>query len=256
MSLQEPVHADDVADLERAIVAAVAPAAVEEMRGWILAFDRGTVSRARSAAPLSHETGDADVVDSICEAYAAHRLPPMFRVARMPSLAAVEARLARSGLQAQQPTDVQLAQASRIARMAPHPGVRIDTKADDAWAGVFLGEGFDPVDGASRVRTLTRAPGSLFASIREEDGTVVAAGVLSLAGGWAGIHGMRTALSHRGRGLATRVLAALAQAALERGYPRIMLQVERANEAAQSVYARCGFRRAWTYAYWREVAGN
>ena len=128
--------------------------------------------------------------------------------------------------------------------------MRIDTRPDDAWASVFLGEGFDPVDGASRVRTLTRAAGSLFASIREGD-QVLAAGVLARGHGWGSIHGMRTALSHRGQRLATRVLAALARAAIERGHERLMLQVESENEAAQKLYARCGFERAWTYRYWR-----
>ena len=62
-----------------------------------------------------------------------------------------------------------------------------------------------------------------------------------------------SAQSHRGQRLATCVLAALAQAAIGRGHPRVMLQVERANEPAQKLYARCGFTRAWTYRYWREA---
>ncbi|MES1265922.1 MAG: GNAT family N-acetyltransferase, partial [Variovorax sp.] len=143
-----------------------------------------------------------------------------------------------------------VARAEVVARAGPVDSVRLDLRPDDAWASVFLGEGFDPVDGASRVRTLTRAAGSLFASIREAD-RVIAAGVLAFGHGWASIHGMRTAQSYRGRRLATRIMAALAQAAIERGHERLMLQVERENDAAQSLYARCGFDRAWTYTYWR-----
>jgi ribosomal protein S18 acetylase RimI-like enzyme len=47
-------------------------------------------------------------------------------------------------------------------------------------------------------------------------------------------------------------MAALAHVAIERGHPHLMLQVERANDTAQRLYARCGFERAWTYVYWRE----
>ena len=241
----------EVASLERAIVAAVAPPEVREAAGWIAAFDDGTVNRAKSAAPLSHDRADAGAVAAVRDEYVARGLSPMYRVPQLAVFAAIEGQLARAGLQAQQPTDVQVARSVDVARTMPTDGVRIDTKPDDAWASVFLGEGFDPVDGASRVRTLTRAAGSLFASIRDGD-RVIAGGVLAFGHGWAGIHGMRTALDFRGRRLATRVLAALAQTALDRGHPKLMLQVERANDAAQKLYARCGFERAWTYAYWRE----
>jgi predicted GNAT family acetyltransferase len=249
MSIHE-LFGIDVASVERAIVAAVAPPEACETGGWIVAFDNGTVSRARSAAPLSHEGSHATAVAAIRDEYARRGLPPMYRVPQLAVFAAVEDELARLGLHAEQPTDVQVARASGVARAADAGGVRIDARPDEAWASVFLGEGFDPVDGASRVRTLTRAPGSLFASIREGD-RVIAAGVLALGHGWGSIHGMRTALPWRGQRLATRVLAALAQAAIERGHERLMLQVEGANDAAQKLYARCGFERAWTYNYWR-----
>jgi ribosomal protein S18 acetylase RimI-like enzyme len=241
----------EVARVERAIVAAVAPAEVRELHGWIAAFDDGTVNRAKSAAPLSHEDPDAGTVAPLRDEYLARGRAPIFRVPELPAFGAVDGALARFGLQPKQPTDVQVAPAAAVARLAAGADVRLDAQPDAAWAAVFLGEGFDPVDGASRVRTLTRAEGSLFASIRDGD-AVLAAGVLACAHGWASIHGMRTAKAHRGRGLATQVLAALSQAALTKGYGQVMLQVERANETAQRLYARCGFERAWTYRYWRE----
>lgn len=241
----------DVASVERAIVAAVAPPEVRELHGWIAAFDDGTVNRAKSAAPLSHDCISARPVMLIRDEYLARGLAPQFRVPELPAFRDVDEALARLGLQPRQPTDVQVAHADGVARLAPGKGVQLDAQPDAAWATVFLGEGFDPVDGASRVRTLTRASGSLFASIRDGD-AVLAAGVLAVAHDWASIHGMRTAKPHRGQGLATRVLAALAQAAIARGYPQVMLQVECANETAQRLYARCGFERAWTYRYWRE----
>ena len=121
---------------------------------------------------------------------------------------------------------------------------------------MFLGEGFDPIDGASRVRTLSRAPQALFASVRE-DGRTVAAGMASFSHGWASVHGMRTAQDCRGRGLAGRVLSALADAARSKGYERMFLQVEAHNAAALALYKRCGFELAWTYAYWQKgVASN
>jgi predicted GNAT family acetyltransferase len=240
----------DIASVERAIVAAVAPPEVGELHGWIAAFDNGTVNRAKSAAPLLHDRVDAGAAMLIRDEYVARGLAPIFRVPDLPAFGRVDEELARFGLQPKQPTDVQVARADAVARLVPAGDVQLDAQPDAAWAAVFLGEGFDPVDGVSRVRTLTRAQGSLFASIRDGD-AVLAAGVLAASHGWASIHGMRTAKSQRGRGLATRVLAALSQAAIARGYSNVMLQVERANETAQRLYAHCGFERAWTYRYWR-----
>ena len=146
---------------------------------------------------------------------------------------------------------MQTAATSDVQRVAKGPAADIAAQPDEGWAAVFLGEGFDPVDGASRVKTLSRAPGTLFASIRE-DGRTVAAGAAAFGHGWASVHGMRTAQACRGRGLAARVLASLADAASARGYPRMFLQVEAHNPPAQSLYRRAGFEPAWTYAYWRK----
>lgn len=241
----------DVEAIERATVAAVAPRDVEELPGWLLAFDSVTVNRARSAVPLSHEAPDASAVPRIDERYRARGIPPNFRIAQIASMAAAERELQRLGLGSKQPTQVMVARANDVARAASEGNVTITTAPDAAWAAVFLGEGFDPTDGASRVATLKRAPGSLFAAIREGN-EVIAGGVLALGHGWASIHGMRTALARRGEGLATRVLAALAREARRRDHERIVLQVEVANETAARVYRRCGFERAWTYAYWRD----
>jgi ribosomal protein S18 acetylase RimI-like enzyme len=241
----------DVDSLERATVAAVAPREVRGLAGWLLAFDDGTVNRARSAVPLSHERPDAHVARSIFEMYQERGVMPNFRIPQKPSMGDVEAQLVQLGLLPLQPTQVLVANANDVISSVGSGAVEIADAPNDAWAAVFLGEGFDPKDGASRVATLRRASGSRFGAIREA-GQVVAAGVLAMSHGWATVHGMRTALSHRRRGLATRVLAAFASEASARGYERLVLQVEVANDAASRVYKRCGFAHAWTYVYWRE----
>jgi ribosomal protein S18 acetylase RimI-like enzyme len=65
---------------------------------------------------------------------------------------------------------------------------------------------------------------------------------------------MRTAASHRGRGLAARVLAGLADAATQQALTRVFLQVEEGNSAARALYRRAGFTTAWRYHYWRRPA--
>ncbi|MNS49561.1 putative acetyltransferase [compost metagenome] len=62
---------------------------------------------------------------------------------------------------------------------------------------------------------------------------------------------MRTEQSQRGRGLAGRVLAGLAQAALARGVERVFLQVDAQNQPALALYRRAGFETRWQYCYWQ-----
>ena len=104
----------------------------------------------------------------------------------------------------------------------------------DQLVGLLEKEGVDvavvPIPGRTRSNT----------AIAEADGTVTK---LNEPGPTLGASDLDA--------LATQVLAALSQAALASGHSQVMLQVERANETAQRLYARCGFERAWTYRYWR-----
>jgi len=85
-----------------------------------------------------------------------------------------------------------------------------------------------------------------------ENGTTVAAGAGAFSHGWASVHGMRTDQACRGRGLAGRVLAGIAEVAARRGIDRVFLQVEDVNAPALALYRRAGFETAWSYDYWRK----
>ena len=239
----------DVEAIERATLAAVSPQAQEELRGWLLPFDNGTVGRAKSAVPLAHVAPDIDVLRQIEARYLAHGLPAVFRIPEVPAFDAFRAALTGAGYVGERPTQVHCARVAEMRREPAADGLVLASTPDEAWAAVFVGEGFDPVDGASRVAILSRAPRALFASLRE-DGVTVAAGMASFSQGWASVHGMRTAQAHRGRGLAGRVLAAFAQAAASDGCARMFLQVQADNTAALALYGRSGFTSVWAYRYW------
>lgn len=237
----------DVEGIERATLEAVSPDAVVEMPDWLVALDPGTISRARSAAPLRHDLGP-ERLDDIEALYAQAGLPAAFRLSDAPGLDAVRVELTRRGYRSEWATVVKLGEVAAMAALSDAPA-EVAESPDEAWGQVFLGEGFDPVDGACRVRALGRANGSVFASVREE-GRALAVGVASFSHGWASIHGMRTEMAHRGKGLAGRVLAGLARAAEARGIARVFLQVEEGNAPARALYRRAGFAPAWRYWYW------
>jgi N-acetylglutamate synthase len=245
------MNEQDIESIERATVAAVSPQAQDEIDGWLLPFDNGTVGRSKSAVPLSHAPPDARVLARIEARYAERGMPVMLRLPALPAFDAFRELVARNGYTTGKPTLVQVAGTPRVMQVSSDGRAETAVRPDDGWASVFVGEGFDAVDGASRVATLARAPGALFASIRE-NGATIAAGMGAFSHGWGSVHGMRTAQQQRGRGLAGRVIATLAEAARARGCERMFLQVEAHNDAALSLYRRAGFETVWAYDYWKK----
>jgi ribosomal protein S18 acetylase RimI-like enzyme len=243
----------DVESLERATLASVAPDEVHEIGGFLVGVDAGTLGRARSAAALRHDV-DADpaVLDEIERLYRSRGRRPVFRVADVQT--GLEAELARRGYAPDTPTLVMTGDVAAMRALGGAPAAVADAP-DAAWTAVFLGEGFDPVDGASRMRNLSRSPGAVFASVREEAGRALAVGVGGFGHGWLSVPGMRTHPARRGEGLAGRVLATLAAEAQARGIPRAFLQVQAQNAPALSLYARAGFEPAWRYRYWSAPVG-
>ena len=238
----------DIAGLERATLAAVPPQAQEEIGGWLVALDRGTVGRAHSAAPLAHAAPSAGSLEAVEDRYARFGLPAVFRLPDVPAFAELQEQLLARGYRAGKPTLVQVAQVDALPVDATLP-VWLATAPEPGWEQVFLGEGFDPVDGASRLAILRRARDSVFASIAR-DGQTVAVGSACFSHGWCGVHGLRTLPAARRQGAAGSILAAFARQARERGIARAFLQVEEGNAPARALYARLGFATAWRYRYW------
>lgn len=240
------MNACDVESLERSTVEGVAPAQVREIDGWLVPLDDGAIRRAKTAVPLRHDIGAAALND-IEAAYWTEGLSPAFRIAETPGLQGVRDALIQRGYVSEIPTVVKIGDVERLAAVRDKPGDLL-TEPDEAWAAVFLGEGFDAAEEASRVAALTRSPDALYAAARE-DGRTVAVGCVTFGHGWAGIHGMRTDAARRGRGLASTVLATLGRAIQDRGVERVFLQVQEGNDA-RSLYRKAGFDYAWLYRYW------
>ncbi len=242
----------EVDSLELATLSAVPPERLDDgVAGWLVPMDHGTVGRARSAVPLSHQPPSVADVVAIATRYRQNGFLPVFRLPELPAFAEIKAWLCAQGFKARQPTQVMVAAVDALhpASSSAEYAVRLDTLPDDAWRSVFLGEGFDPVDGASRVGILSRARESRYASIRCK-GAAVACGMASFSHGWLGVHGMRTLAAYRGKGMASALLSAMVRSARTRGIERAFLQVDGANKAAVRLYERMGFTLAWTYAYW------
>jgi N-acetylglutamate synthase len=244
----------DIESLERATLQAVAPEQVHELPGWLLPMDRGTVGRAYSAVPLTRGLCEATMVDQIVACYRSNGFQPVLRIPDLPAFDTVRAHLLALGFVRDQPTLTQTALVRDLI-VALHgvdvQGSELAERPDGDWMAMFLGEGFDPVDGASRAAALARATGTRYASFRES-GQTLACGAASFCEGWMGVHGLRTQSRQRGRGLAGKILLLMAKEARACGIEWVYLQVHESSTSALALYRRVGFQTACTYAYWRE----
>lgn len=247
------LSAADIEAIERATLAAVAPGRIEALDGWLLPLDEGTVGRAHSAVPLHHGFHDPHLIADLAQRYRNAGLRPVFRLPEVPSFETWWPALAAQGFRRAQPTLTLTGTVAGLLSLAAQADdVALDSRADAAWMAMFLGDGFDPVDGAYRSRALARAQGTLFASLRRGQQTL-ACGAACFEQGWLSMHGLRTAASHRGQGLAGRLIHAMAREAQRRGIGRAFLQVDGANAPALALYRRAGMVPAWTYAYWKDA---
>jgi GNAT superfamily N-acetyltransferase len=240
----------DVEAIERASVAGVPPLAHDEAGGWLLNFDPGPVGRASSAVPLTHARPQEGIAASIAARYAARGLPPMFRLPRLPAFEAFTRALAGAGFVADAPSLMQVGEVLALCGCGDGQAVVLSAQADARWRQAYLAFYPDAAAAQGRLDVVARSQASLFA-IAHVDGEAAAVGVGSFHGDWVCINAMNTQPAHRGRGLASRILGALAREARARGIRRTVLQVEEGNAAAQSLYARAGFRTAWAYDYWQ-----
>lgn len=241
----------DIASLEQATLDAVAPAEVGNLTDWLLPFDRSTVGRATSAVPLRHQGVAAASLARIEALYAERGLKAQFRVADVPGLANLHQGLRQLGYTPQQPTWTMVGKVCQWPATRPGLAAQLSTTPTEAWQSVYLAADFDPVDGANRIRALSRSQCLVYASLANASG-IVAAGTAAFGQGWVSLHGMRTLARERGKGYASALIAAFGQEALARKLERCFLQVEDGNTVAISLYRGLGFQTAWQYHYWRK----
>jgi GNAT superfamily N-acetyltransferase len=113
---------------------------------------------------------------------------------------------------------------------------------------------------AAAVRSLSGVDDSAVSVVTDGDvaeATVpgVARGVAAYDADWVGIRGLEVSLSHRRRGLARAVMAALVAWGAERGATTAYLQVLGDNAPALALYASMGFTTHHSYAYLKPATG-
>ncbi|HZQ81154.1 MAG TPA: GNAT family N-acetyltransferase [Gaiellaceae bacterium] len=234
---------DEIRALEEVGAAIWVAPEIAELDGWRLRSARGLTGRANSVLP--NEPGRLPLnekIDRVERWYAERGLPVRFQLTDASLPAGLDDALAARGyVVPQQPVCVET---------APLPAVEADGRValaaepDDEWLGLWAGSrGFD--DEATARALLTGGPGqAVFARIGS-----VAVGRAVAVGSWLGITSMVTVPSARRQGLGAAIVGALAAWGRSRRCERALLQVERDNHPARSLYARFGFGERYAYHY-------
>jgi ribosomal protein S18 acetylase RimI-like enzyme len=236
------------ARIEDASLAVSQPAQQSFFDGWLLRYSPGKAKRARSINSIGAGVLPLGVKLSHCiDFYRRHQLPCLFRITPFSQPGNLDAELAAANFGAHQDTRVMSVSLSEIDRSAPPEPAQSVSAARFAAAFCELHRLDAATTQAERERYVRAAGRSVFV-VRRHGDTTIACGSLALEGKLAGIFGMVTALEHRGRGIASAIVAKLLHEARTAGADTAYLQVEADNTAARRAYSKFGFKDC--YAYW------
>ncbi|MEV4922410.1 GNAT family N-acetyltransferase [Streptomyces roseoverticillatus] len=223
--------------------------------GWTLRAAGGFTTRANSALPLGAcGLPLPEAVDRVAAWYAERSLPAAIQVTTgdPEQDALLDAELAGRGWTAERHALVRTAALAPIADTgAPTEHVRLSRTADEAWLRAYGRTGASAEDALA---VLGGGPSVWFAAVPGTSGEApVAVGRCVVDGRWAGFSAVSVHPDHRRRGLATQVMARLAEQALGEGASAAYLQVETDNGAAAALYDELGFTTHHAYHYRREA---
>jgi GNAT superfamily N-acetyltransferase len=229
------------------------PVESEPLGQWLLRASGGFSSRANSVLALGNPgMPAAEAVATVARWYAARSLPARAHVhPTRPEAAA----FAEAGWTIYEPTLLLLASVAKVLRnLGPQQVTepRHDPVVDEAW----LASDQRAARYGEHARSVLEAGEVTFATVRDEQGAVLARGRGAFHGDWVGVSSLWTDPAHRGTGLGSAVLESLLAWGAERGATTSYLQVVESNDHARRIYEARGFEVHHRYAYIVDDAGT
>jgi len=218
--------------------------------GWLLRHTPA-VDRARNNSALPPLERDADAGLAATEAWYRDRgARAQIQVSPLDWHAGLDTMLAARGWSVAHGADVLVGTVATTLAAGAGPPVEISGAPSAAWLTAWSAcEGRDPASCAAHAEAIFAAvaPRATFALERDGAGAAVCVGIAIRDPGIAGIFCLATHPGHRRRGVAGRVLRALAADAAGHGAETLYLQVDSRNATASGLYARHGFTRSHSY---------
>lgn len=228
------------------------PARIEQdYDGWRLRMLGGYTGRANSVNPVFDSTLPLSQKIAHCEAfYAAHDLPPRFRLNEASIPAALDHVLSERGY-SDAFGHTLVCTADLTASHAPL-SITVRGHVDEKWHRAYTTLNNTPAEHHDAVMEQLSAivPLACFASI-ERDGEIVAVGLGVCEDGWLGIFDVVVSQPYRRNGLGERIVRQLMLWGASHGAERAYLQVLETNTPARRLYDRLGYQPLYRYWYRR-----
>ncbi|MFE6895032.1 GNAT family N-acetyltransferase [Streptomyces sp. NPDC057694] len=239
------------AELSHICARAWQPLESEHLGEWRLRAAEGYTKRANSVLPVGDPGVPLDeALGHVHQWYAARGLP-VYAQAATGAAGTQEllcAELTARGWTDESPTEVRIAALAPVGDQPdPGPEVVLERRPSPEWLARYQRKGASEV----ALKVLGAGPSVWFATVPGEGEVPAAIGRCVVDGRWAGFGAVEVDPAQRRRGLATKVMTALARRALDEGASAAWLQVEADNEGARALYDRMGFATHHTYHYYR-----
>ncbi|MFJ9099901.1 GNAT family N-acetyltransferase [Streptomyces sp. NPDC102405] len=232
------------------------PVESERLGEWELRAASGFTRRANSVLPLGDPGLPLDeALTAVRRWYGDRGLPAYIQTATgaAGTQEALCAELEGRGWTREVTAELWTGALAPVADRSGAEGVVLSREADADWLARYQRKGVSEV----ALRVLNSGPSVWFATVPGKDAPA-AIGRCVVDGRWAGFAAVEVDPSLRRRGLASTVMAALAQRALDEGASAAWLQVESDNAGARALYDGMGFAAHHAYHHYREpdVAGE
>jgi ribosomal protein S18 acetylase RimI-like enzyme len=236
----------DLQRIEELSLNSSAPPAQLLYDGWLLRLSPGKAKRARSVNAVYESRLPLDRKISHCEkVYEDANLPMLFRLTPFSQPAGLEAELVKRGYTQLEPTAVEAAPLER----APAAGEAREMELGSWIDAVAELRGSPPAHRDAHLARLERMPLAKRAVAVEENGRIVATGLIVIEDGVAGLFDIVTREDSRRRGYARRVVSRLLATGHALGARHAYLQVESNNLGARKLYREFGFVERYVYWY-------
>lgn len=237
------------ARIESAALSVAQPRQQSIYDGWLLRYSPGKARRARSVNTIGAGVLPLSEKLAHCTAfYAQRKVPLIFRLTPFAQPQGLDLALDDAGFPAVGDTRVMKLAVAEAAPVGTS-GAQVRSLDVAQFARCFADlHGLDAAKtDAERERYEHSAVAAAYVGVFE-GANPIACGSVAIDGPLAGIFGMVTAVSHRGRGVATSVIAELLHRARAGGARIAYLQVDAHNAPARRAYLKVGFEDC--YAYW------
>ncbi|MEU6401392.1 GNAT family N-acetyltransferase [Streptomyces sp. NPDC046985] len=246
-------------ELTRVAARAWPPVESERLGGWELRAASGFTRRANSVLPLGDPGLPLDEALSAVRRWYGERGLPAYVQAAADTEAEAEggeeplwAELERRGWVCEVTAELWIGALAPVADRAEGAGVVLSRTADEAWRARYQRKGVSEV----ALKVLGGGPSVWFAAApgAAAGEPPAAIGRCVVDGRWATFAAVEVDPARRRQGLATAVMAALAQQALTEGASAACLQAEADNAGARALYAGLGFAAHHAYGHYRDPA--